>query len=99
MQKKDLIYYFLMIALICLCGYMIHLIRSETAQCVRNPFVYGASEMRDVECSCQAGNGLCPAKFFFNDTSFVPIKNVCGSETKTYDPIDFDNLNITVATP
>lgn len=75
---------------------MIYYMRSETGKCIQNPFIYGASRMGEVSCSCaQFSNSVCPPTFSFNDTSFKADRVKCGNG-KEYPEIDWGSLNITV---
>ena len=92
MEKKDKLFFGLVIICILLVSYFIFFMRSETAQCIRNPYVYGAEKMGNVFCSCQQDQDRSfPAYFSFNDTSFN--SDLKGSSL--YVPINFNNLTIT----
>lgn len=95
-KKLDRITIGLIIFMILVIAGTIIFMRSEAKQCLANPYLYGASKMGDVQCSCfqwQDGS-LCPAKFSFNDEEFIVEKNSCGSVGLTR-AIDFNKLNIT----
>jgi len=52
--------------------------RTEVAQCVKNPFVYGAERMEKTDCSCvEYTNPSCPTRFYFNETTFWTIPTQC----------------------
>jgi len=54
--------------------------KSEGTKCTSNPYIYGASKMKNVSCSCiQRIDLTCPASFSFNDTAFESSKNKCGT--------------------
>jgi hypothetical protein len=81
MKKIDIIFFVLVIACILGVIYMAHLMKSETAKCIQNPFIYGASNMKGVSCSCsQAIKGNCLASFYFNDTAFKSEETKCISQ-------------------
>lgn len=98
MDKKvfDKITIGLIIFMILVIAGTIIFIRSEARQCLANPYLYGASKMGDVQCSCfQMQDGsFCPAKFSFNDEEFLVEENSCGSVGLTR-AIDFNKINIT----
>lgn len=97
MKKSDFVFFTLILILLGVVFYGISLIKQETAQCLKNPFVYGASHMKDVSCSCQQGSTLCPAQFSFNDSSFRAINTKCGVFGSGKSAIiDFGDLNITI---
>jgi len=66
----------------------------ETTKCISNPFLYGASKMGNIQCSCQQDVGRdFPAYFYFNDTFFdTSPKEINGNSL--YIPIDFGGLTI-----
>lgn len=80
MNKKDWIYFIIVGICVVLLIVIIIFMKSETTQCVKNPFVYGASNMKNVECYCTQtySNQVCPAKFSFNDTAFKIERTECG---------------------
>lgn len=68
---------------------MIVFVKSESGKCIRNPYVYGANVMKNVECSCMDfNNRFCPASFYFNSSTFVTSPQKCGSLSNY-------NINIT----
>ena len=70
MKGKDILYFGLVaVCLFTLMGLLIFM-KGETAQCVQNPFVYGASNMENTECYCEQQTGTFPAYFKFNSTYF-----------------------------
>lgn len=80
MRKSDLIYFGIIFILLGVVFYGVKFMKSETAQCLRNPYIYGAKQMGNVQCSCyQFNSGSCPATFFFNDTTFKADVNYCGN--------------------
>lgn len=100
MERKTLdIVYFIILG-ICLVAlvYLIMLMRGEGGDCLKNPYIYGASKMGNVECNCvQHTNKLCPPKFFFNDTGFdTPVTRCDVGEKIVYPKIDWGALNLTV---
>lgn len=100
MDKKEIIFFVVIIGILVLCGWMITMIRSEVAQCVKNPYLYGASKMGNVACSCQQfNNQQCPALFYFNDTNFETPINECGSRTGLVQKINLDDFDDYIVTP
>jgi hypothetical protein len=92
-RKADYIYYgLLLIVIILLCG-VVKIMTEKTTQCLKNPYIYGAKNMKEVSCSCTQGQltSFCPALFYFNDTSFWSVINVCGDSGNTtlYPPINW----------
>jgi hypothetical protein len=95
MERKDFIYFLTVGLCLAFIVGLLFFMSSQTAQCVKNPFIYGASHMGNVECSCiQFNNPTCPAQFSFNDTSFIADPKVCGGTGSLYHRIDLNNLNI-----
>jgi hypothetical protein len=83
MQFKDIVYYGIVIALLIACIYMIHLMKTETAECIRNPFIYGAKTMGNVSCSCnQWINKECITGFSFNDIAMETPETQCNGILK-----------------
>jgi len=69
MENRDKLFFGLVI--LCLIGIcvLIFYMSQETTQCIKNPYVYGASKMGDVSCSCiQDVVGGKISYFSFNDT-------------------------------
>ena len=81
MERKDKIYFGLVIICILLVSLFVYFLRTETSQCIKNPYTYGAKAMGNVYCSCtQYKEGSsCPAHFNFNDTYFDAQITKCGS--------------------
>ena len=78
MEKRDKIFFGLVIFCILLLTGLVLYMKTEVAQCVKNPLVFGADMMGDVDCLChQYTNPSCPARFSFNDTAFVSIPTLC----------------------
>jgi hypothetical protein len=93
MEKKDIFYYAFLIIVMIFCCYLIFFLTTETSQCLKNPFVYGASKMKNVECSCiQFNNPVCPARFSFTDDKFNEQTIICG--TGLIQKVDYRNLNV-----
>ena len=97
MENKDKIFFGLVIICILLVSYFVFFMRSETAQCIRNPYVYGAEKMGNVFCSCtQYKEGSsCPANFNFNDTYFDTKITKCSAGSGLVQMVDFKNFNVT----
>lgn len=83
MQKKvliNLIFWILICAIIIACVYMIFLLRSETTQCIKNAFVYGADKQikGSVSCTCEVQNEGQYLIFKFNETDWwsEPTENL-----------------------
>jgi len=80
MENKDKLFFGILFICLALITFLIYYMANEGGQCVKNPYLYGASKMKNVECSCQQyieGSG-CPANFDFNDTTFNPQITQCG---------------------
>jgi len=94
MKNKDWIYFGILILCLVLIGFLINFMMEERSQCLKNPFVYGASKMGNVQCSCSQDVGRSlPAPFSFNDTTFdASPKEMEGGSL--YIPINFGELNI-----
>lgn len=90
MKKSDFIFFGLIIFLLLGCLYIVKLIKSETSQCLKNPYLYGASKMGDIYCSCtQHQSSQCPALFNFNDTSFNTPPNPCRDSDNQFEMGNF----------
>jgi hypothetical protein len=85
MQVKDKFFFGIVILCILLIAGMLFYMSKAGGQCLKNPYIYGASSMGDVECSCVQFVGVvgCPATFSFNDTDFEAIPNECGIRINT----------------
>jgi len=95
MKNKDFIYFLTVGLCLAFIVGLLFFMSSQTAQCVKNPFIYGSSHMKNVECSCiQHNNPTCPAQFSFNDTSFIADVTRCGTTGSLYHQIDWNDLNI-----
>jgi len=70
MEKKDKIYFGILFLCLALITFLVYMMAHDGGQCVKNPFVYGASRMGDVSCQCQQDQegSPTPAYFSFNDT-------------------------------
>lgn len=78
MEKRDKLFFGLVIICILLVSFLVFYMRGEAGKCVKDPFVYGAKRMGAVDCSClQYNNPSCPAKFSFNETSIVARTTKC----------------------
>jgi hypothetical protein len=91
MQTKDIIYFSIVIFILIGVIYGIIFIMDDRSQCLKNPFIYGASKMQHVECSCTQLISSCPPTFFFNDSSF--ITKDCVVENHQYSNITIPKLN------
>lgn len=97
MRNIDKLFFGIVLFAIVLCVILIIFIRSEDSKCVRNPYLYGASKMGDVVCSCtQHPNSACPPTFEFNDTSFVTTPNICSGNRTIYKELDVSSFNFTL---
>jgi hypothetical protein len=93
MAKNDKFFFVLMIICILIVIALFWYMTRETSRCVKNPFVYGASKMGNIQCSCsQDVNRITPAYFSFNDTTL----DLSPHEIKggLYVPVDWGNLTI-----
>lgn len=96
MKKLDILFFALVIIAIIGVAYLVKLLSNETSMCIRNPFIYGASKIKDVSCSCtKYTNVICPPSFFFNDTSFVAEKRTCGTNIAGYEDFNLSGLTLT----
>jgi len=94
MENKDLIYFGILFLCLALIGYLIFMLMGDGGQCLKNPYIYGASKMGGVSCSCyQDKGGICDPKFSFNDTSFDAGVTKCGNpNAKVY--LNYRDLNL-----
>lgn len=68
----NLAYWFLITIVVIFIFLIVVYVNNESASCIKQPFVFGASKMGNVECSCmQFHDNKLPASFKFNDTSFI----------------------------
>ena len=81
MEKRDKIFFGIIFVLLLLVGYLVYYMAGEGGECIKNPYVYGASNMKDVSCSCMQfrEDASCPAYFSFNDTAIETQITKCGS--------------------
>lgn len=100
-KKIDLLYFFILILCMAVLIGTFMFMKSETAQCIKNPYLYGASKMGNVECSCtQQIGSVCPPRFSFNDTFFDASVTRCSSgETNVYPQFKDLNISFIVTTP
>lgn len=98
MDKRDKIFFSLIIVCILMVTYLVMYMKGEGGQCLRNPYVYGASKMENVQCSCTQLKqfSTCPAKFYFNDTFFDAGITNCGTDDGKTMNIDFGKLKFNV---
>ena len=95
MEKKDKIYFGILFLCLALITFLVYMMAHDGGQCVKNPFVYGASRMGEVQCSCSQDIGReKDAYFSFNDT-FLDLspREVYGGSL--FIPVDYGNLSIT----
>ena len=70
MEKKDKIYFSMVFICLLMVSGLVFYMKGEAGQCLKNPYVYGASEMGNIQCSCSQDVGRgSPAYFSFNDTA------------------------------
>lgn len=93
MTGKDKLFFGLVIFCILMIAGLIFYVYGQAGQCLKNPFIYGASHnVKDAQCSCtQAKPSGCPALFSFNSTGMETPANDCG--TGKYTPPT--NFNLT----
>jgi len=73
MKKTDLFYFILLFVLLLAVFYLIFLLKSETSQCVKNPFIYGSQKLGgEISCSCFKVQNQEMAKFSFTEQGFNP---------------------------
>lgn len=78
MKSIDKLFFFIVLACFVAVCMLLFYMMSEGGQCIKNPFIYGAVKMKNVECSClQYNDSPCPATFFFNSTIFNASGNSC----------------------
>ena len=95
MEKKDKIFFGIIFLCIALITILISIMANQGGQCVKNPFVYGASRMGDVSCNCRQDVGRDqPATFFFNDTTLDLTPQTLNGGSLAI-PLDFGDLDIT----
>ena len=95
MEKKDLIYFAGIIVILILCAGIITMMKMEVTQCLKNPFLYGAEKMGNIECSCtQYNNKICPAIFSFNGSEFRTPINDCGAGIGLIQKINIDDFEV-----
>ena len=69
MEKKDKIYFSVVFICLLMVSGLVFYMKGEAGECIKNPYVYGASRMGDIECSCSQYVGGGKFAFFsFNDT-------------------------------
>lgn len=79
MNKKDILFFAIVILCLIAVVILILYMKAEAGQCLKNPFIYGASHMGNVTCECYQEWGNCPARFQFNDKiANFSISTVCG---------------------
>lgn len=67
----NILYVILIIFVISMCIYVIHILRSESKECLSQPFLYGAKKMGNVSCTCfQKFSDSSIASFTFNESGF-----------------------------
>ena len=64
------IFIILLFCVLVACGYLIYLLVSENTQCLKNPFIYGASHniQGEVQCMCSVLDKNKNTHFLFNET-------------------------------
>lgn len=97
MEKKDKIYFGLVIICIFLVALFVYFLKTETSQCIKNPYTYGAKSMQNVYCSCtQYKEGSsCPAHFSFNDTTFKAEITKCSAGSGLVQMVDLKDIDVT----
>lgn len=80
MKNKDLLFFGVVIGCFVLLAILVYYLRSEAGQCLKNPYVYGARKMGNIECQCTQNNQdqPCPAKFMFNETTIKEFPDCSG---------------------
>lgn len=58
----DILYIILILSLIAFMIWIVHFMRSEARECVRDPINYYDQKMEHVECSRSLGNVMCFAE-------------------------------------
>jgi len=86
-------YFGLIVALIFFMVFIASFLKGEARECLKNPYVYGASEMGGVSCTCfQIQEGKQMATFGFNDTDFSSRNFRDEREVKNYEQINFSDI-------
>jgi hypothetical protein len=95
-QIKDWLFFVIVIICLLVVAGLLLYMKSEGGQCLKNPYVYGAREMGDVQCSCTQikDNSVCPATFFFNETTFDNSPRVCTGTGGLYKSINYGDPQI-----
>lgn len=79
MDKKKFatfLYYFLIISVLSFLVYAVYFMQSESRQCVKQPFFYGAQKLGNLECNCILPiNMFCREEIFFNGSVFISDVN------------------------
>ena len=73
MNKKiyDVLYIFLIVFFIFTSIYLYYFIKSESKQCLEQPFIYGAKETEgETYCSCYSITETGTLQFNFNESLF-----------------------------
>lgn len=57
-NKKDIVFWIMVLAVVILIGYIAFFIRSESYECMSNPLVYGVSQYKtstgEFTCTCSS---------------------------------------------
>ena len=87
-MNKNWFLYAVLGLLIIMVVWAIFFMQGEGRKCMANPYVYGASKMKNIFCSCQQfrEDKICPATFFFNETAYYTMPTYCGGQN----PIEYD---------
>jgi hypothetical protein len=76
-------------------AWLVYFAYSQAGMCLRNPYIYGARQQDNVECSClQFENQMCPSRFSFNTSGMTTEITECG--TFIANPNYLKNGNLTI---
>lgn len=86
MQSKTLKILYVLLIITCIIAiiFFILYLKTEATDCLKNPFIYGANKLKNVECYCNKqipiGDGCVP-QFYFNGTTFIGESSCSGIKT------------------
>ena len=93
-KLASLFYYGLIFLLLIFFAFVFQFITSESKQCMAQPFIYGASKIPDLECSCvKQLSPLCRETIFFNGSVFIiDVNQECKAKNNN---LDLSIFNVT----
>jgi len=88
----DLFIVILIIALLSFMVYVVNFMKSESRECLKNPFIYGAEKMGGVSCTCtQFIEGKNLATFGFDEEKFIS-NSFSKPLTSKYEDLNFSAI-------